>query len=160
MNWRRLRSGMGSSPEPAVQAYPRLRMPRKRPQVLGIDRNCSESKGWAACPLDMYLYTRLGLSSRPADWPVSHCRHPNLVRATPPLRQDVIFRNDSRLEAENASLHTLLVAVDCGHASSLLCPTGVRGKSAGITTALRSSQMASCMRSASVWGSSAPSQLS
>ena len=31
MNWRRLRSSMGSSPEPAVPAYRRLRMPRKRP---------------------------------------------------------------------------------------------------------------------------------
>ena len=31
MNWRRLGSRMGSSPEPAVPAYSRLRMPRKRP---------------------------------------------------------------------------------------------------------------------------------
>jgi len=36
MNWRRLRSGMGSSPEPAVPAYRRLRMPRKHPQVLAM----------------------------------------------------------------------------------------------------------------------------
>jgi hypothetical protein len=43
MNWRRLRSGMGSSPEPAVPAYRRLRMARKRPQVLGVDLNRSES---------------------------------------------------------------------------------------------------------------------
>src|SRR6516165_10741285 len=35
MNWRRLMSSMGSSPEPAVPAYRRLRMPRKHPQVLG-----------------------------------------------------------------------------------------------------------------------------
>src|SRR5262245_44970159 len=37
-------------PEPAVPAYPRLRMPRKRPQVLGGDLNRSESRRWAACP--------------------------------------------------------------------------------------------------------------
>src|SRR5262249_35320980 len=43
MNWRRLRSSMGSSPEPAEPAYRRLRMPRKRPQVLGVDLNRSES---------------------------------------------------------------------------------------------------------------------
>src|ERR1700750_2977202 len=42
MNWRRLMSSMGSSPEPAVPAYRRLRMFRKRPQVLGADLNCSE----------------------------------------------------------------------------------------------------------------------
>src|SRR5262245_23803571 len=42
MNWRRLRSSMGSSPEPAVPAYRRLRMPRKHPQVLGADLNRSE----------------------------------------------------------------------------------------------------------------------
>jgi hypothetical protein len=41
MNWRRLRSSMGS-PEPAVPAYPRLRMPRKRPQVLGVGLNRSD----------------------------------------------------------------------------------------------------------------------
>src|SRR5262249_56005630 len=44
MNSRRLRSSMGSSPEPAVPAYRRLRMPRKRPQVLGADLKCSESQ--------------------------------------------------------------------------------------------------------------------
>src|SRR5262249_9708842 len=60
MNWRRLRSSMGSSPEPAVPPYPSLRMPRMHPLVLGADLNCSESKGWAACPLDMYLYPRPG----------------------------------------------------------------------------------------------------
>src|SRR5262245_24947929 len=43
MNWRRLESNMGSSPEPVVPAYSRLRMPRKRPQVLGADLNRSES---------------------------------------------------------------------------------------------------------------------
>jgi hypothetical protein len=43
MNWRRLGSSMGSSPEPAVPAYSRLRMPRKRPQVLGLDLNHPES---------------------------------------------------------------------------------------------------------------------
>src|SRR5262249_33947093 len=48
MNWRRLMSSMGSSPEPAVPAYRRLRMPRKRPQVLGVDLNCSESRRGAA----------------------------------------------------------------------------------------------------------------
>jgi hypothetical protein len=42
MNWRRLRSSMGSSPEPAVPAYRRLSMPWKQPQVLGIDLKCSE----------------------------------------------------------------------------------------------------------------------
>ena len=42
MNWRRLRSSMGSPPEPAVPAYRRLRMPRKHPQVLGVDLNCSD----------------------------------------------------------------------------------------------------------------------
>jgi hypothetical protein len=46
MNWgRRLGSSMGSSPEPAVPAYRRLRMPRKRPPVLGVDLNRSDS-GW------------------------------------------------------------------------------------------------------------------
>ena len=44
MNWRRLWSSMGSSPEPAVPAYRRLRLHRKRPQVLGVDLNCSESR--------------------------------------------------------------------------------------------------------------------
>src|SRR5262249_21925458 len=43
MNWRRLSSSMGSSPEPAVPAYRRLRMSRKHPHVLGGDLNCSES---------------------------------------------------------------------------------------------------------------------
>jgi hypothetical protein len=43
MNWRRLMSGMGSPPEPAVPAYRTLRMPRKRPEVLGVDLNRSES---------------------------------------------------------------------------------------------------------------------
>src|SRR6516165_1077359 len=43
MKWRRLRSGMGSPPEPAVPAYRRFRMPWKRPQVLGADLNRSES---------------------------------------------------------------------------------------------------------------------
>ena len=33
---------MGSSPEPAVPAYRRLRVPRKHPQVLGVDLNRSE----------------------------------------------------------------------------------------------------------------------
>jgi hypothetical protein len=43
MNWRRFRSSMGSSPEPAVPAYSRVRMHRKRPQVLGLDLNRSGS---------------------------------------------------------------------------------------------------------------------
>src|SRR5262245_26208785 len=43
MNSRRFKSSMGSSPEPAVPAYSRLRMRRKRPQVLGVDLNRSES---------------------------------------------------------------------------------------------------------------------
>src|SRR5215468_7646312 len=46
MNWRRLTSGMGSPPEPAVPAYRRFRMPRKRPRVLGVDLNCSEIAAW------------------------------------------------------------------------------------------------------------------
>src|SRR6516225_6024629 len=45
MNWRRLMSSMGSSPEPAVPAYRRLRMPWKHPQVLGLDLNRSERAG-------------------------------------------------------------------------------------------------------------------
>jgi hypothetical protein len=49
MNSRRFRSGMGSSPEPGVPAYSRLRMPRKRPRVLGGDLNRSESGRRAAC---------------------------------------------------------------------------------------------------------------
>ena len=43
--WRRLRSSMGSSPEPAVPAYSRLRMLWKRPKVLGIGLNRPESSG-------------------------------------------------------------------------------------------------------------------
>src|SRR5438067_2578016 len=35
--------GHGLPPEPAVPAYCKVRMPRKRPQVLGIDLNRSES---------------------------------------------------------------------------------------------------------------------
>src|SRR5262245_3060402 len=53
MNWRRLRSSMGSSPEPAVPAYRSLRMYRKRPQVLGLDRNRPESRrrrAWGSGP--------------------------------------------------------------------------------------------------------------
>src|SRR4029453_10837332 len=46
MNWRLFRSGMGFSPEPAVPAYRRLRMHRKRPQ--GADLKCSESGMWTA----------------------------------------------------------------------------------------------------------------
>ena len=41
---------MGSSPESAVPAYSRLRMLRKRPQVLGTDLNRSESGPQPACP--------------------------------------------------------------------------------------------------------------
>src|SRR5262245_66026417 len=47
MKWRRLVSSMGSSPEPAVPAYDRVRVRRKRPAVLGIDLNRSESSRWA-----------------------------------------------------------------------------------------------------------------
>src|SRR5262249_47253389 len=43
MKWRRLVSSMGSSPEPAVPAYRRLRMLRKRPQVLGLALNRSDT---------------------------------------------------------------------------------------------------------------------
>ena len=45
MKSRRLTSSMGSSPEPAVPAYRKLRMPRKHPQVLGLDLNRSEQAG-------------------------------------------------------------------------------------------------------------------
>src|SRR5215813_1023782 len=41
---------MGSPSEPAVPAYRRLRIPRKHPQVLGGDLNCSESMRRTACP--------------------------------------------------------------------------------------------------------------
>jgi hypothetical protein len=41
---------MGSSPEPAVPVYRRLRMPWKRQQVLGADLNRSESRRRAASP--------------------------------------------------------------------------------------------------------------
>src|SRR5262245_66384874 len=51
MNWRRLGSNMGSSPEPAVPAYRRLRMHRKLPQVLGVDLKSSESTPLAAASL-------------------------------------------------------------------------------------------------------------
>src|SRR5262249_35533290 len=38
-------------PEPAVPAYRRLRMLRKRPQVLGVDLNRSESRRWACASM-------------------------------------------------------------------------------------------------------------
>src|SRR5262245_32145215 len=47
-----------SLPEPAVPAYRRLRMPRKHPQVLGVDLNRSESKRWAM---------RFGVRTKPPD---------------------------------------------------------------------------------------------
>jgi hypothetical protein len=65
MNWRRLRSSMGSSPEPAVPAYSRLRMPRKHPQVLGVDLNCSESRIAETMLLSRYA---------PGDWDGGMCR--------------------------------------------------------------------------------------
>jgi hypothetical protein len=37
---------MGSSPEPAVPAYRRLRMPRKRPEVLEADRIITKLGCW------------------------------------------------------------------------------------------------------------------
>src|SRR5438309_1681862 len=46
IKWRRRRSSMGSLPEPAGPAYPRLRVPRKRLQVLGVDLNRSELSRW------------------------------------------------------------------------------------------------------------------
>src|SRR5262249_22620446 len=52
MNWRRLRSSMGSSPEPAVPAYGRGRGDRKGPQVLGVDRIGSESRRRPGPPLN------------------------------------------------------------------------------------------------------------
>jgi hypothetical protein len=42
MNWRRLKSSMGSSPEPAMPAYSMVRMLWKRWQVLGGDLKRSE----------------------------------------------------------------------------------------------------------------------
>jgi hypothetical protein len=45
MNWRRLWSSMGSSPEPAVPPYRSPRMPRKRPAGPWGKLNSSES-GW------------------------------------------------------------------------------------------------------------------
>jgi hypothetical protein len=63
MNWRRLRSSMGSPPEPAVPAYRRLRMPRKRPEVLGVDLNRSESIGVARGPYRQKSLNRSGASS-------------------------------------------------------------------------------------------------
>ena len=65
-NWRRLRSSMGSSPEPAVPAYRRLRMPRKRPQVLGADLNRSESRRRAACPSMLRKHPILRIHVGPA----------------------------------------------------------------------------------------------
>ncbi len=50
---------MGSSPEATVPAYRRLRMPRKRPQVLGADLNRSESRRRA-----MGFGVRIGKASR------------------------------------------------------------------------------------------------
>src|SRR5262249_46455639 len=50
MNWRRLVSSIGSSPEPAVPAYGRVRVQRKRPAVLGIDLNRSESSPLGETP--------------------------------------------------------------------------------------------------------------
>src|SRR5262245_53478085 len=47
MNWRRLGSNMGSSPEPVVPAYRRLRMHRKLPQVLGADLKSRAACFWA-----------------------------------------------------------------------------------------------------------------
>ena len=41
---------LGSPPGTAVPAYRRLRMPRKHPQVLGVDLNRSELRRRAACP--------------------------------------------------------------------------------------------------------------
>src|SRR5438067_13716290 len=46
IKWRRRRSSMGALPEPAGPAYPRLRVPRKRLQVLGVDLNRSELSRW------------------------------------------------------------------------------------------------------------------
>src|SRR5262245_56286789 len=44
MQSRRLRSSMGSPPEPAGTAYRILRLPWKQRQVLGLELNCSESR--------------------------------------------------------------------------------------------------------------------
>src|SRR5262249_21102412 len=59
MNWRRLRSSMGSSPEPAVPAYRKLSMSRKRREVLGGDLNCSEPSPDRYCPASVSLKVRI-----------------------------------------------------------------------------------------------------
>ena len=46
---------MGSPSEPAMPAYCRLSMPRKRPEVLGADLNRSESRRGAAAVLDKVI---------------------------------------------------------------------------------------------------------
>jgi hypothetical protein len=43
MNWRRLRSSMGSPPGTRCASLPQAQIRRKRPQVLGVDLNRSES---------------------------------------------------------------------------------------------------------------------
>ena len=48
-------SSMGSSPEAAVPAYRRLRLPRKRSQVLGADLNRSESRIAETMMLSIHL---------------------------------------------------------------------------------------------------------
>src|SRR5258708_29269192 len=66
-NWRGPRSNMGSPPEPGVPAYRSLSMPRKRPRVLGVDLNRSESRRWrdaaghtAVCPTGVTEYLAEG----------------------------------------------------------------------------------------------------
>jgi len=51
---------MGSPPEPAGPVYCRLRMPRKRSQVLGADLNRSES----TCLLMTQGFSPLGVPNR------------------------------------------------------------------------------------------------
>src|SRR5262249_22092548 len=44
------------SRKPALSAYSRLRMPRKHPQVLGVDLNCSESRRPLKCGAGTRFY--------------------------------------------------------------------------------------------------------
>jgi hypothetical protein len=82
MNWRRLRSSMGSPSEPAVPAYSSPRMPRKRPQVLGVDLNRSESTPWDSGVQSVLVKERF----QPADL-VERIRR--LVHSNPPVSNEM-----------------------------------------------------------------------
>ena len=85
----------GSLPEPAVPAYRRLRMPRKRPQVLGSVLNRSELAPHAGLrPLLSSTQTHHSVGNRPLHCEMStrlksapghsrHSRHPG-VSGSPP----------------------------------------------------------------------------